>query len=90
MRNTKDDASSRPGSACEGYARDRSPTPRLWLGGSVDLDEPHGARVTASATAAAEYDYLAGPILLRVSHTLTPFQAAQYQAALDKITGARG
>jgi hypothetical protein len=36
---------------------------------------------------APEYDYLRGPILLRVSHNLAPDQAAAYEAALDKIAG---
>jgi hypothetical protein len=37
-------------------------------------------------SAAAEYDYVSGPILLRVSHNLEPGQAAEYQTALAKIT----
>ncbi|MGI8817072.1 MAG: hypothetical protein ACR2G2_17795 [Pseudonocardia sp.] len=71
-------------------------------GGSVEVfadkskaearrDYLRGAAVAESATAAAaEYAYVSGPILLRVSHNLTPFQAAEYQAALDKITGVLG
>ena len=43
-----------------------------------------------AASAATEYDYVFGPILLRVSSNLTPAQAAEYQTALDKITGAGG
>lgn len=39
-----------------------------------------------AASAAAEYDYISGPVLLRVSHNLTPAQAAGYSAALDEIT----
>jgi hypothetical protein len=33
----------------------------------------------------AEYDYLAGTVLLRLSNVLTPPQAAKYKAALLKI-----
>lgn len=45
-----------------------------------------GAAMAASAaSAAAEYDFVSGPILLRVSHSLTPSQAAEYKTALDKI-----
>ncbi len=48
------------------------------------------AQAAAAGAAAAEYDYISGPILLRISHSLSPTQAAEYQAALNKITGAGG
>jgi hypothetical protein len=48
------------------------------------------AKAAFADAAAAEYDYISGPILLRVSHNLTPAQVAGYQAALDKITDAVG
>lgn len=34
---------------------------------------------------AAEYDYLAGPVLLRVSRLLTPSQGAEYESALKML-----
>jgi len=46
----------------------------------------NAAVAVAAASAAAEYDYISGPILLRVSHNLTPMQAAAYRAALNEIT----
>jgi hypothetical protein len=36
---------------------------------------------------AAEYDYLRGPVLLRVPQALTPEQAAEYEQALGKAVG---
>lgn len=55
------------------------------------LEYLRGAAKAASAdAAAAEYDFISGPILLRVSHNLNPGQATVYQTALDKITGAVG
>jgi hypothetical protein len=33
----------------------------------------------------AEYDYLSGKVLLRLSHVLTPKQAAAYKAALVRV-----
>lgn len=60
-------------------------------GGSVEVfaDEA-GAKtradyiqaITKSLPAAAEYDYLAGPVLVRVSHLLTPDQAKNYETAI--------
>jgi hypothetical protein len=38
--------------------------------------------VTKSLPAAAEYDYVAGPVLVRVSHLLTPDQAKGFEAAV--------
>ncbi|MFF9178669.1 hypothetical protein [Streptomyces sp. NPDC014793] len=38
--------------------------------------------VTKSMPALAEYHYLDGPVLVRVSHYLTPKQAGEYKAAL--------
>lgn len=35
----------------------------------------------------AEYDYQAGPVLVRVSSKLTPDQAASYRTALKAVTG---
>jgi endonuclease YncB( thermonuclease family) len=36
-------------------------------------------------TLASEYDYQSGPVLVRVSHRLTPAQAAEYQSALTSV-----
>jgi hypothetical protein len=41
----------------------------------------------ASPIFGSEYDYAAGPVLLRVSGILTPDQAAPYQSALGAIVG---
>lgn len=41
--------------------------------------------VTASIPALSEYDYQAGTAVIRVSHYLTPAQAADYQKAASKI-----
>ncbi|MEU3298141.1 hypothetical protein ABZ722_38335 [Streptomyces longwoodensis] len=38
--------------------------------------------VTKSMPMLAEYHYLDGPVLVRVSHYLTPQQAGEYEAAL--------
>jgi len=66
------------------------------LGGSVEVFEnAAGARqradyveqVTQALPAFAEYDYVFGPVLLRVSGQLTPGQAAAYEAALAEIVG---
>src|ERR1700712_5042015 len=43
------------------------------------------AKSAGAAGAAAEYDFFSGPILLRVSHNLTPEQAGQYESALDHL-----
>ncbi|WP_333740898.1 hypothetical protein [Streptomyces sp. IBSBF 2806] len=40
--------------------------------------------VTKSLPMLAEYHYLSGPVLVRVSHYLTPQQAGEYKAALDR------
>jgi hypothetical protein len=42
----------------------------------------------AAPIAGAEYDYVSSAILLRVSGSLTPAQAAAYKSALEVITGA--
>lgn len=42
--------------------------------------------VTKSMPAAAEYDYIHGTVLVRVSHYLTPAQAADYKRAAAKLT----
>lgn len=42
--------------------------------------------VTKSMPALAEYDYVHGSVLVRVSHYLTPDQAATYKGALDKLS----
>lgn len=36
--------------------------------------------------ALAEYNFVHGTILVRVSHSLTPAQAAAYKAAVDKLS----
>ena len=45
--------------------------------------------VQAAPILGAEYDYVAGDVLLRVSGQLTPVQAAAYRSELAKITGAQ-
>jgi hypothetical protein len=45
------------------------------------------ALVQAAPVLGAEYDYVAGGVLLRVSGQLTPAQARQYKRALAAITG---
>lgn len=63
-------------------------------GGSVEVfaDEQGAQRrmrfiqqIASGLPAAVEYDYTAGPVLVRVSKTLTPAQASEYQKALDEI-----
>lgn len=44
--------------------------------------------VQAAPALGAEYDYVAGAVLLRVPGQLTPAQARRYRAALAAITGA--
>lgn len=60
-------------------------------GGSVEVfaDEQGAQRrmqfiqnIASGLPAAVEYDYTSGPVLLRVSRSLTPAQAAEYQKAL--------
>ncbi|WP_405966122.1 hypothetical protein OG613_01180 [Streptomyces sp. NBC_00015] len=41
--------------------------------------------VTKSMPMLAEYDYVHGPVLVRVSHYLTPTQAAEYKAAVEAL-----
>ncbi|GHE76355.1 hypothetical protein GCM10018782_57530 [Streptomyces griseoaurantiacus] len=41
--------------------------------------------VTKSMSALAEYDYVHGAVLVRVSHFLTPDQAAAYKSAANGI-----
>jgi hypothetical protein len=41
--------------------------------------------VTQALPAAAEYDFVSGNVLIRVSHYLTPAQAADYQHAVKSI-----
>ncbi|HEY6424310.1 MAG TPA: hypothetical protein VIY28_13885 [Pseudonocardiaceae bacterium] len=63
-------------------------------GGSVEVfadDQAAGARlkyiqaITANTPMFTEYDYVSGPVLVRVSRSLTPQQAAEYQSALAQI-----
>lgn len=42
--------------------------------------------VTKSMPALSEYDYVHGTVLVRVSHYLTPDQAAVYKKASDKLS----
>lgn len=42
--------------------------------------------VTQSLPALAEYDYVHGTVLVRVSHYLTPKQAGEYEAALKQLS----
>lgn len=64
------------------------------LGGAVEVfADPAAATarakyiqaVTKSLPALAEYDYVHGTVLVRVSHYLTPTQAAEYKAAADGL-----
>ncbi|MGW7004871.1 hypothetical protein ACWGCW_19150 [Streptomyces sp. NPDC054933] len=64
------------------------------LGGSVEVfTNPDDAAARAKYVEAVtkgvqmftEYDYQHGDIVLRLSHFLTPDQAARYKAALDKL-----
>jgi hypothetical protein len=43
--------------------------------------------IQAAPVLGAEYDYVAGAVLLRVSGQLTPAQARRYRAAIAAITG---
>jgi hypothetical protein len=65
------------------------------LGGSVEVFSAPGdaaarskyvAAVTKSVQAFAEYDYVHGDIVLRLSHLLTPDEAAAYKKALDTLS----
>ena len=66
-------------------------------GGSVEVFSDHAgavrraryiqAIVQAAPALGAEYDYVAGAVLLRVSGQLTPAQARRYKKALAAITG---
>jgi hypothetical protein len=66
-------------------------------GGSVEVFAGHAgavrraryiqAVVQAAPAFGAEYDYVVGAVLLRVSGQLTPAQARQYKRALAAITG---
>lgn len=64
------------------------------LGGSVEVcanEADAAARakyiqaVTRSIPALAEYDFVRGTVVVRVSHFLTPAQAADYKAATAKL-----
>jgi hypothetical protein len=64
------------------------------LGGSVEIfADEQGAQdrmkfiqaIAKGLPMAGEYDYVSGPVLVRVSRSLTPDQAAQYQTALAEI-----
>ena len=64
------------------------------LGGAVEVfSSPADAKaraayiqaVTKSMPALAEYDYVHGTVLVRVSHYLTPDQAGQYKTAADSL-----
>lgn len=68
----------------------------LLLGGSVEVfptDEGAEKRAKYVKTLAesspifAEYTYVRGPVVLRISKELTPKDAAAYEAALGKIVG---
>lgn len=72
-------------------ARDTTPG-SVDLGGSVEVFATSGdaaareqyirAVEKAAPIVGTEYDYVSGPVLLRVSQVLTPQQAEQYKAAL--------
>lgn len=66
------------------------------LGGSVEVfTDKRGAQrrkdyihaLSKGFTDIAEYDYVAGPVLVRVTKALTPSQAREYQEALGEISG---
>jgi hypothetical protein len=67
------------------------------LGGSAEVfATPEGASARAKYIATvdksmqmlgAEYDYVSGPVLLRVSEVLTPAEAKGYASKLAKVTG---
>lgn len=75
-----------PADQVEGLASDA-----VERGGSVEVyPDEAGAKarmdyiqtIGKSLPMASEYDYLAGPVLVRVSRILTPDQAKEYEAAL--------
>ncbi|MEV4180160.1 hypothetical protein AB0J28_01775 [Streptosporangium canum] len=64
------------------------------LGGSIEVFEDAGQaeqradyiqEIGKNMPMLGEYDYVAGPVLVRVSKELTPDQAAGFEAALGKI-----
>lgn len=64
------------------------------LGGSVEVFEDSGQaeqradyiqEIGKKLPLLGEYDYVAGPVLLRVSKELTPQQAEAFETALNKI-----
>ena len=64
------------------------------LGGAIEIfADPAGATARAkyiqaiakSMPAVAEYDYVHGAVLVRVSHYLTPAQAATYKTTADSL-----
>jgi hypothetical protein len=64
-------------------------------GGAVEVfSDPSDAQarakyiqaVTKAMPALAEYDYVHGTVLVRVSHYLTPTQAAAYKTAVDGLS----
>jgi len=67
-------------------------------GGSIEVYATHAGAVRrasyieavtqAAPILGAEYDYVSGRVLLRVSGILTPAQARQYEEALQAVTGA--
>ncbi|OIJ85751.1 hypothetical protein BIV25_42980 [Streptomyces sp. MUSC 14] len=54
--------------------------------GDAQNREKYIQAVTKSLPALAEYDYLQGTVLVRVSHYLTPAQATAYQSAVDSLS----
>ena len=66
------------------------------LGGSVEVfPDAQGAQarakyiegLTAAMPMLTEYEYVSGPVLVRLGKTLTPTQAGEYQKALNGIGG---
>ncbi|MGV9775385.1 hypothetical protein [Streptosporangium sp. NPDC003464] len=66
------------------------------LGGSVEVFEDTGQaeqradyiqEIGKKMPMLGEYDYVAGPVLVRVSKELTPRDAQAFEAALSKIVG---
>lgn len=74
-------------------------TPEVSDGGGLEIYPDAAGAATRGAYIAgigkasplfAEYDYLYGPVLLRLALALTPTQAADYTKAMDTLTGTPG
>jgi hypothetical protein len=80
-----------------GGAQTAAGGPEVTDGGSIEVFATHADAVRravyietitqAAPLLGSEYDYVSGGVLLRVSGNLTPAQAAQYEEALQAVTG---